>query len=336
MNPARGIALKLLSVVIFMAMWICIKVVAEHLPAGEIVFFRSLFAIPVILVWLVHARRLRDGLRTANPLGHLWRGLLGVAAMGFSFTALGLLPLPEVTAIGYANPVLVTIFAAMFLGEVVRAYRVGAVLLGLAGVLVVLAPRLGLDSFAGAGSTAAVGAMAALIAAVASALAEIFIRRLTRTETTACIVFWFSVTSTVLSLLTIPFGWVWPTGTQMALLAGVGLLGGLGQIAKTSAYRYADASLIAPFQYSSMILAVAAGYFPLRRGADAGHAGRRGAGGARRADHRLARTPARARTRPGAQGDDAAGLTRCPGAKRVRLARNRSTESDPGCVARRA
>lgn len=261
MNPARGISLKILSVVIFMAMSICVKVVAERLPAGEIVFFRSLFAIPVILIWLGHAHHLHDGLKTKNPLGHLWRGLLGVSAMGFSFTALGLLPLPEATAISYAKPVLVTVFAAMFLGEVVRAYRVSAVILGLVGVLIVLAPRLGAGTFGSVGSAAAVGAMAALMAAICGAMAEIFLRRLTRTEATACIVFYFSITAMVLSLLTVPFGWIWPTPTEIALLGAIGLFGGLGQIAKTHAYRFADVSLIAPFQYTSMILAVAAGYF---------------------------------------------------------------------------
>ncbi|MGB8813578.1 MAG: EamA/RhaT family transporter, partial [Paracoccaceae bacterium] len=77
MRPLRGIALKLASVLVFITMASLIKVVASHVPAGETVFFRSLFAMPVIVVWLLYRRELATGLRTGNPLGHVWRGLMG-------------------------------------------------------------------------------------------------------------------------------------------------------------------------------------------------------------------------------------------------------------------
>lgn len=259
-NPTRGILLKVASVAVFMAMSTCVKVAAEHVPPGEIVFFRSAFAIPVILGWLVWRGDLRAGLRTRNPLGHLWRGLVGVSAMALSFTALGLLPLPEVTAIGYAAPLLVTIFAAMFLGESIRAYRLGAVALGLAGVLIVLYPRLSLVAGGGTTAAEAVGAMAMLMAAVFMALAVVFVRKLVETESTSAIVFYFSLSSTVLALLTIPFGWVTPTPFEAALLVAAGLLGGFAQILLTSSYRHADAAVIAPFEYTSILLAMAIGY----------------------------------------------------------------------------
>ena len=123
MNPLRGIGLKVLSVMIFTLMAVCIKASAPHVPSGQAVFFRSFFAIPVILAWLMRAQKLRSGLETRHPLGHFWRGLVGTSAMGLGFTALGLLPLPEATALGYAAPLLTVIFAAMFLGEQVRVFR---------------------------------------------------------------------------------------------------------------------------------------------------------------------------------------------------------------------
>ena len=86
-------------------------------------------------------------------------------------------------------------------------------------------------------------------------------RKLVATEGTAAIVFWFSVTSTVGGLLTLPFGWAWPSGTVVVMLVLAGLLGGLGQIFLTSSYRYAEASLVAPFEYTSMILALLVGFF---------------------------------------------------------------------------
>jgi drug/metabolite transporter (DMT)-like permease len=259
MNPLRGIFLKLCSLCAFMAMAACIKETAQEIPVGEAVFFRSVFAIPPLLLWLAWQRGFPGQLRTANPLGHLWRGLVGVSAMGMGFLALGLLPLPEAVAIGYAAPLLVTIFAAMLLGETIRAWRLSAVALGLAGVLVVLSPNLtALER--GGDPTQAAGALAALMGAVFAALAQIHIRRLVATEPVAAIVFWFSVTSSVLALLTMPWGWVAPDRWQAALLILAGVLGGVGQILLTSSYRHAEAAVIASFEYASMLLALAVGY----------------------------------------------------------------------------
>ncbi len=259
-NPGRGIGLKVASVAVFMVMATCVKVAAAHVPPGEIVFFRSAFAVPVILGWLWWLGEMRHGLETTNTMGHVWRGLVGASAMALSFTALGLLPLPEVTAIGYAAPLLVTIFAAMFLGETIRIYRLSAVGLGLVGVLIVLYPRLSVMSVEGATRLETVGAMAMLMAAVFMALAQVFVRKLVQTETTAAIVFYFSLTCTALSLVTIPFGWVWPTPWVAALLVAAGLLGGLGQILLTASYRHAETAVIAPFEYTSILLALVIGY----------------------------------------------------------------------------
>ena len=259
-RPLRGIAFKLCSVLVFIVMASLIKATSAHVPAGQAVFFRSAFAIPVIVLWLSWRRELGTGLKTANPMGHLWRGVVGTISMGLGFAGLGYLPLPEVTAIGYAAPLLTVIFAAMFLGEEVRLFRISCVILGMVGVLIVLAPRLSLVP--GTASVAeAFGATLVLGSAVFAALAQVFVRKLVNTEGTAAIVFYFSLTATILSLVTLPFGWVWPTPLEAGLLVLAGLLGGVGQILLTSSYREADASLVAPFDYASMIFALAIGYF---------------------------------------------------------------------------
>lgn len=260
MRPLRGIAFKLGSVLIFIVMQAMIKATSAHVPGGEAVFFRSLFAIPVIVVWLAVVGDLRHGVATANPWGHVWRGLMGTLAMGLGFSGLAYLPLPEVTAIGYAAPLLTVIFAAMFLGEEVRLFRISTVILGMIGVLIVLSPRLTVVKGA-AGTAEAFGAVVVLGGAVFAALAQVTVRKLVATERTPVIVFWFSVTATCLSLITIPFGWVMPTPLEAALLVGAGLLGGAGQILLTSSYREADASLVAPFDYASMIFALLIGWF---------------------------------------------------------------------------
>ncbi|MEY1557179.1 DMT family transporter [Yoonia sp. R2331] len=258
MHPLRGILFKILSVVTFMGMASMVKAASVDVPPGQAVFFRSFFALPVIFGWLAFRGELRSGLKTQNPMGHVWRGLVGTTAMGLMFTGLGLLPLPEVTAIGYAAPLLVVIFAAMFLGEEVRGFRLSAVALGMVGVLIVLSPRLSVG--AGLNTAETLGAVVVLMGAMMAAMAQVFVRKLVQTEGTAAIVFWFSVTSSTLALFTLPWGWAMPSPTVVVLLVTAGLLGGTGQILLTSSYRYADASLVAPFDYTSMLLALIIGY----------------------------------------------------------------------------
>ena len=261
MNPVKGIALKLASVMMFITMAALIKATSDHVPPGEAVFFRSFFAMPVIIGWLWLRGDLATGLKVASPIGHFWRGFVGTAAMGMGFAGLGLLPLPEVTAIGYAAPLLTVVFAAMFLGEEVRLFRMSAVGLGLIGVLIVVEPRLTLFSEETVQTTEALGAAFVLTGAICAALAQIYVRKLVQTEQTSAIVFFFSLTSTTLSLFTLPFGWVLPDLPEAGLLILAGLFGGLGQIFLTSAYRFAGASVVAPFDYASMLFALLIGYF---------------------------------------------------------------------------
>ncbi len=260
MQPIKGILLKLCAVVLFIIMASLIKAVSDVVPPGEAVFFRSLLAIPVILTWLWWRGDLRTGLKVSSKASHFWRGLVGTVAMGLGFAGLGLLPLPEVTALGYAAPLLTVVFAAMFLNEKVGIFRISAVGLGFSGVLIVLSPRLTALGDEALQAAQALGAVLVLMSAVCAALAQIYIRKMVATEQTSAIVFYFSLTSTLLSLLTIPFGWVWPAPWALACLVLAGLIGGTAQIFLTSAYRFADASVVAPFDYASMIFALIIGY----------------------------------------------------------------------------
>lgn len=253
-SALRGIVLKVGSVALFCAMAALLKAVSDDVPAGEMVFFRSAFGIVPILVALWVSGELFEGLRTNRPILHVRRGVMGTASMAFNFLALANLPLPEATVLGYAAPILVVIFAALLLGERIRLVRISAVVLGLIGVVVVLWPQLG------GGGGSARGAAYALCSATLGALVAIQIRMMVGTERASAIVFWFSLTATVLSLLTLPFGWVVPTPAQALCLVLAGLVGGTAQILMTSAYRYADASLIAPFEYVSILIALVLGY----------------------------------------------------------------------------
>jgi drug/metabolite transporter (DMT)-like permease len=238
-----------------------VKAVADDVPSGEIVFARSFFALIPIACMLLWQGEIVEALRTERPWRHVSRGITGIIAMASGFVALRYLPLPEQMAIGYAAPIIVVALAALILHETVRIYRWSAVAVGFVGVVVILWPRFTLFVEGGSHSTAFVGAMIALIGAFFSASAAISIRAMTRTETTASIVLYFALSASVMSLaLTLPFGWVLPGTGTAALLVMIGLLGGIGQILMTSAYRYADAATVASFDYTSMLWGVALAY----------------------------------------------------------------------------
>ena len=257
-RPGLAVTLKLSAIFLFSMMSALIKATSEDVPAGEAVFFRSFFAIPVILVWIAAKGELRSGLVAHRPMGHFWRGIIGTSAMGLTFAGLGLLPLPEVTAIGYATPIFTLILAAVMLGERIRMIRISAVLIGLVGVMIMVWPRLG--GGGGLRDAAALGAVFILGSTVLRALVQIHIRRMVETERTSAIVFYFSATASVLSLLTVPFGWVMPTGETALLLVLAGIVGGVAQILLTSSYRFGPASMLAPYDYASMLFAILIGY----------------------------------------------------------------------------
>lgn len=259
-NTLTGIMLKIVSVAVFVAMSSCIKA-AGTVPAGQIVFFRSFFAIFPIVVFLAFQGKLGTAFSTKRPLNHIARGVVGVCAMGLGFFALIRLPLPEAIALNYAQPLLVVVFSSIFLGEAIRVYRWSAVAVGLVGVLVISWPELTLlGSGAALGDQEVLGVIAALVAAAISAVAMLLVRNLVQSEPTATIVLWFSVTASLLALLSLPFGWQALTPAQAGLLVAAGFCGGLAQILMTAAYRHAEASVVAPFEYTSMLLGIVVGY----------------------------------------------------------------------------
>lgn len=259
-NPLRGIMFKIAAVTIFVLMQTCIKAAGADVPAGQITFFRSAFALFPIIAYLAWQRDLLTAVRTDNPLGHVKRGLLGIMAMGFGFYGLVHLPLPEAIAIGYASPLMAVVFAALILHEKVRLYRWSAVVAGMVGVLIVSWPNLTLFSDGGFGSKQALGAAAVLMAAMLSGLAMVQVRQLVRTEKTPTIVFYFSLLGALLSLLSLPFGWAVLSGQQVFFLISAGICGGVAQIFLTESYRHADVSTVAPFEYTSFLLGIGIAY----------------------------------------------------------------------------
>ena len=259
----KAIGLKLLSALLFAVMSALVRQLGEVVPVGQVVFFRSACAIPPVLLIYAFRRELMSALRTNRFFGHLLRGTVSVSGMFTNFAALARLPLADATAIQFCSPLITVALAAVILKERVRIYRWSAVVVGFAGVIVMLIPNFDMSRYAaaGIGGAAMLGSIFALINAFCNAGAVIQTRRLTQSETTSSIVFYFSLVCAVAGLVTLPFAWHTPTQAELLALVATGILGGLGQIFMTESYRYATASVIAPFDYTSLIWALLLGYW---------------------------------------------------------------------------
>lgn len=266
-RPVFGIILINAAVALFTTMDAVIKGVSEVFPTGQLVFFRNLFAFAPILVFIVITQG-GLSLRTRHLRGHILRGLFGVSAMYCYFLSYKLLPLSDAVALGLSGPIFLTLLSIPFLGEKVGIRRWSACIVGFLGVLIMTRPGAGVWQAA---------ALVPLLAAVFYALAMISIRRLTATEQSGAIVFYFTVFATLAGLATAPLGmawpdlaWVWPSDVEFwGIVILIGLMGGCGQILITIAFRCAPVSVVAPFDYMALVYAFILGFFCFQEVPDA-------------------------------------------------------------------
>ncbi len=251
----RAIAYKLASALVLAWMFALIKSLGSRYPIGEIVFARSAFALlPIIAV--VHARRQWSALRTSRPFAHLRRSVAGVASLFLSFGAVSLLPLSTATALTYSAPLFITLLSVALLGEQVSPGRWAAVLVGFAGMLMVIQPdlRAGLP----------LGKVFGVMAAVATAVALVAIRQMAESESALGIAFYFTLFGTVVGVATLPLQAVVPDTPDAVRLVSVGVLGGAAQLLLTMAYRLAPASVLAPYEYATLVGAIVVGFVAWR------------------------------------------------------------------------
>lgn len=251
-NVPLGIILMLATVFLFAIMNTMIKELSAEYPLNQIVFFRSAFAlVPAGLAVALAPAGLGE-LRTARPWAHLWRGMFGATAMFLSFLSFALLPLGEAVALNFAAPLFLTALSVPLLAEKVGVHRWSAVAVGFVGVLVMVRPGAEVLNL---------GALVALASAFFQALAMIMLRQLGRTENPNATVVYFTLLTTVVCGVTLPFWWRTPADLHdLTLLIGTGLFGGAAQLLLTRAYTAAPASVIAPFNYTSILWAALFGW----------------------------------------------------------------------------
>ncbi|MGF1592494.1 MAG: DMT family transporter [Kiloniellaceae bacterium] len=222
----------------------------EGMHPFQIAFLRNVFALTFMLPWLV--RHGRTGLRTARLHMHFWRAGVGLIAMLTWFSAVAYLPLAEAVALNFTVPLFATAGAALVLGEVVRARRWTATVIGFLGVLIILRP--GYVEFTPLMTLP-------VIAACFMAASMLIVKSLSRTEAPAAIVLYMNLLLTPLSLVPALFVWRWPSLTELALGLFIGLCAAVAHIAFTRAFARADASAIMPFDYARLPFVALVGYF---------------------------------------------------------------------------
>lgn len=255
----RGALLMLGATALFTLMSALIKGLSAEIHFIETMFFRSAFALPVVVAIAFRGRGW-GALRTRRFPAHGVRAFTGTMAQGCSFYALTVLPLAEQTALTYTTPLFVTLLSIPFLGEKVGIHRWSAVLLGFAGILVI---ALGEGAFQGGGlpdTVMAIGMAAAVAQGVWSAMTTLLVRSLSATESSSTIVLWQSLLMTLFTLAALPFVWTTPTPVEFLLLVLVGLIGGVAQVMLTEAYASAQVSALGPYSYTSILWAVAIGW----------------------------------------------------------------------------
>ena len=238
------------STVLFGAMAVCIRLASSQLHPFEIAFFRNLFGF--VFTFPLLFRHGWGILRTDKLPLYFLRCCIGIVSMLAGFWAIVHLPLAQAVALSYSTPIFVTIGAVFVLGEVVRARRWTAVIIGFIGVLVLMHP--GTDSFNFA-------SLIAVLAAVMSASVAISIKFLSRTEKADAIVIYTTMIWVPLSLVPALFYWTQPTGITWLWIVLSGFLGTTAHMCWTRALTLADASLLTPISFLQVLVVGGFGYF---------------------------------------------------------------------------
>jgi len=248
-GPVRAAIWILASAVCLTAMAATIRYLSSDVHTFIIAFFRTGLGLVFMAPWLVRTRF--QGLKTDKIPWFIARAAFtSVAALGY-FYALAEIPLADAVAIMFTRPLYGTIFAIVFLSELVGLRRWTALGVGFAGVLVMLRPDF--EAFN-------LGVAAVFVASIAGAGAAVLIRYLSRTESPDTITMYFAIFTTPVMLILALFVWQTPTWDQLGWLTFMGLAGTLGQRAVSRGFAAADASIVLPMEYSRLIVAALFGF----------------------------------------------------------------------------
>ena len=233
----------------FTAMTALARHVSAEVHPVEIAFFRNVFGLVFMLPWLAYAGL--SSLHTRRFGLHVLRAIAVVSAVMCWFTAVSLMPLAEVTALGFVAPLFAAVGAGLFLGERVGVRRWSAIIVGFAGAMVILRPGI---------QAVTLPAVLALTSAVLAAVSMLFLKSLSRTDPANTIVVYLTLLMTVFAVVPALMVWTTPSAGALAWMAAIGLSGTLAQLCYVRAFRAADASTVLPFSFFKLLFAALFGF----------------------------------------------------------------------------
>lgn len=254
-NNVKG---ALLALGIFATHDVVVKVLGAHFSAFQIVFFAALLSFPLVAVILLNDRR-EGHLRPVHPWWVALRTACTVITGVTAFYAFSVLPLAQTYAILFAAPLLITILAIPILGETVRLRRWAAVIVGLAGVMIVLRPGQ---------ADLSLGHLAALTAAICGAIASVIVRRIGHEERSVVLLIYPMMANFLAMGAVLPFVYVPMQIGQFGLMGVIALFGLTASFLSILAYRSGEAVIVAPMQYSQILWATGYGWFLFDEGID--------------------------------------------------------------------
>ncbi len=241
---------KSLSVLFFVLMSVCIKATGDNLPLFQVVFFRNFFAL-LPLIFFIYFLKLN--FRSINNYKlHILRAIIGISAMSLFFVSLRYVHLVEMQTISYSSVFFISILSIFFLGEKIGYRRIIAIIIGFIGVVIILKPTSAIFSNY---------SILPLIASLFLSMAVIVLKKILLTNDNILSVWVFTVLCTLISLFFFNENWIWPNKIDMSLMIASGVLGFIAQICLTKSFQLADASLLAPLDFSSVIWSFFLGYF---------------------------------------------------------------------------
>ena len=248
-HKISGALLMALATLLLTCMVVCVRMVPGQLHPFQLAFFRNFFGLALLVAW-------QSGsglafLKTGRFRLHLGRGVFNLLAMLAFYSAVLITPLASIAALNFTSPLFASLLAILVLKEPFRARRLGMIATGMAGAWIILRPGIQAIGW---------GPPLILFSAMMWAVSLVFIKALSRTDSSLTIATYMVLFTTPFSLLAAVPVWQWPGGEQLFWLFLVGLLGSAGQICLTQAFKMADASAVLPFDFLQLVWAALMGF----------------------------------------------------------------------------
>ncbi|MFA0039878.1 DMT family transporter [Vibrio sp. 10N.261.52.A1] len=249
-DPAKGIALALISNALFILVGVIVRELSQTIDIFQILLFRQLVFVTLLMPSIIS--NIDAMLHPKMVSMHVWRVTGAFIALYFSFLTVSNIPFADATALGFLKVLFVAVISRLFLKENVGWARMTTILVGFAGVMLVVQPTLESESLFYVGT--------GLVAALGAAIAVICVRKMANVESKTVVLAYQAIFVGAVALIPAIIEWQWPTWSELALLVLVGVISSIGQWFGVTAFKWGEANVVSNVEYSQMIYSMVLGY----------------------------------------------------------------------------